>query len=255
MSIQVFFFIAAAMVAFMPTIWDMKVKGKKLNWWTRLTLAGKIYIIAFALFFGTGLYLTVKSHNESITKETISKSKNYQDSIKFELRHQETLERLGFLSSAYERANKSDSIFKVALKRGNYKYDSVKGIIVSPKINIQTVAKDGRGIQNNEANLGNQFLGDIQNLNVNEIRASKQQLDEIVYDTEVLMKKENLTCLIVELNMASNAKALYSQIFKAYKDAGMSPQESSAMTYPMPKKISFRKSEKNCLVVVVGLFD
>ncbi len=153
MSIEIFFFIAAAMVAFMPTVWDMKVKGKNLNWWKRLTLAGKIYIIAFVSFFGTGLYLTISSHNESVVKEIKSNERIKSDSI-----------LMSNLTSKVTKLFSSDSLYRSAVKKGGYKYDSIKGIIIKPQVNIQNVQNNGRAIQNNAPNFGNQIVGDI-NLN------------------------------------------------------------------------------------------
>jgi hypothetical protein len=101
---------------------------------------------------------------EELNREFALYEKSRQDSIKFELRHQQTQEGLMQLSSSYRDARKSDSLFRIALKRGNYKYDSINGVIISPKINIQNVQDNGKAIQNNAPNFGLQHLGDI-NLN------------------------------------------------------------------------------------------
>ena len=118
-----------------------------------MTIAGKIYIIAFVSFFGTGLYLTIKSHNESVVKEINSKGKIKSDSL-----------LMSNLTLKVTKLYSSDSLYRSAVKKSGYKYDSIKGIIIKPQVNIQSVQNNGRAIQNNAPNFGNQIVGDI-NLN------------------------------------------------------------------------------------------
>lgn len=201
MSIEIFFFSLAAIIAFMPTFWDMKVKGKNLNWWTRLTLAGKIYIIAFASFFGTGLYLTVKSHNESVIKELKSNERIKSDSL--------------LMSNLSVRVNKlylSDSNYRAAIKKGGYKYDSIKGTIISPQISIQNIKDNGRAIQNNAPNQGIQNLGDGDIY----LNAKKELTDNgkavIVNEINKLTTDWGVSCCILSMHHKGNGDIVFNQI-------------------------------------------
>jgi hypothetical protein len=211
MSIEVFFFIAAAMVAFMPTIWDIKVKGKNLNWWKRLTLAGKIYIIAFVFFFGTGLYLTIKSHSESVDKEITSKERIKSDSL-----------LMSNLTVKVTKLYISDSSYRAAIKNGGYKYDSIKGTIVNPRINIQNVQNGGRAIQNNAPNHGIQNLGDG-NIYVN---AKKELTEEgknlIISEINKFTKDWGVTCCIISMHHKGNGDLVFSQIKGILDDQNVS---------------------------------
>jgi hypothetical protein len=143
MSVEMFFFIVTAFVAFIPTIWSMKKNtSKKIIGWKNLTLAGKIYIAAFAVFFGTGLYLTIKSQIESREKEINSAKHIKSDSTS-----------MVNLTIKVTKLYSSDSTYKSAIKKGGFKYDSINGIIISPRINVQKIGKGGSGIQNNNSSI------------------------------------------------------------------------------------------------------
>jgi hypothetical protein len=80
----------------------------------------------------------------------------------------------------------SDGSYRGAIKKGGYKYDSIKGTIISPKINIQNVQNNGRAIQNNAPNVGNQHVGDI-NLNATRTFDDRSKIEIL----KILKGKEN----------------------------------------------------------------
>lgn len=187
MSIEVFFFIAAAMVAFMPTILDMKVKGKKLNWWKGLTIYGKIYIIAFASFFGTGLYLTIQSHNESLVKEITSKNRIKSDSIS-----------MSNLTVKVTKLYLSDSLYRSAINSSGFKYDSINGIILNSKVNV---GKDGSAVVNYASNQGLQAGRDI-NLTTSEKVWSDNDLRKLLTDMKKFADINNISKVIFALEIS-----------------------------------------------------
>jgi len=238
MSTEVFFFIAAAMVAFMPTIWDMKVKGKNLNWWNRLTSAGKIYIIAFGSFFGTGLYLTINSHNESLVKEITSKERIKSDSL-----------LMSNLRKDVTKLVKSDSLYESAIKKSGYKFDAINGVIVNR--NFQQVEKGSSAFQNNATNYGNQAGRDI-NLS-NEKKLNSEEIKELIESTKKIMSDSSLNCLEIFMEARSNGNKVYAQIMDAFTKAGFKPMGGVSHDSMIEEGIVYRIRNK-CLKITVGLF-
>ena len=238
MSIEVLFFIAAAMVAFMPTIWDMKGTDNNLNWWNRLTLAGKIYIIAFVSFFGTGLYLTINSHNESVVKEITSKERIKSDSI-----------LMSNLRRDVTKLVKSDSLYESAIEKGGFKFDSVNGVIINPQVNV---GKDGSAIVNYASNKGLQAARDI-NFN-SEKTLTRDDLDQITFEVKRIMADSSLKCLNVFYESRSNGSIIYNQLHSAFKSQGLSPMGGVSQMKFIEEGITYRIDKNRCLSVIVGYF-
>jgi hypothetical protein len=242
MSIETLFFIVAALVAFIPTIWPMKVEDKNFNWWKSLTLAGRVYIIAFAFFFGTGLYLTISSHNESVVKEIKSNEKIKSDSL-----------LMSNLNLKVAKLYSSDSLYRSAIKKGGYKYDSIKGIIIKPQVNIQNIQNNGRAIQNNAPNQGIQNLGDGDIY----LNAKKELTDKgknlVITEINRLTKDWGVSCCFLSMHSKGNGDIVFHQI-KDILDSQSVPYDITFSEYdgqPPPNGISY-SSKDGKLKILVG---
>lgn len=221
----------------MPTVLDMKVKRKKLNWWNSLTGYGKIYIIAFGLFFGTGLYLTIKTHSESVVKEVASNKRIKSDSL-----------LMSNLTVKVSKLYASDSLYKSAVKKGGFKYDSINGVIINPQVNI---GKDGSAIVNYTSNQGLQAGRDI-NLS-NERKLNNEEIKELIESTKKIMSDSSLNCLEISIESRSNGNRVYAQIMEAFTKAGFKPMGGVSYDSMIEEGIIYRIRNK-CLKITVGLF-
>jgi len=168
MSIETLFFIVTALVAFIPTIWPMKVEEKNLNWWKSLTLAGRAYIISFVFFFGTGLYLTISSHYESVIKEIKSKKRIESDSLS-----------MSNLTIKVNELYRSDSTYRS-------KYDSLNRIII--KTGESSIVNTGNLNNNSHQNTGDISVNELWKLSAND----KKKLKEL---TRKYKYAKVLTCI------------------------------------------------------------
>ncbi len=218
MSIEVIFFSIAAIIAIMPTFYDMKVRDKYLNWWRRLTLAGKIYIILFIGFFGTGLYLTVRSHNDSALRDKISRSRILSDSV-----------LMAGLTLKVNKLYTSDSSYRAALTNGGYQYDSLNGRIVSIKNNTQVVkGNNSSGFQNNAPNYGMQAARDI---NIGrEIELQETDLIEALNMANQLITQFKLSkTALLMVHQLSNGKKAAKQLAEFFESNGFTVMHGVSM--------------------------
>lgn len=233
MAFQIFLFIVAAITAFMPTIFDMKVRGKKLNWWRSLTVYGKIYIVVFLSFFCSGLYLTIKSHNESVAKEVLSINRIKSDSI--------------LMSNLTVKVNKlflSDSTQRV-------KNDSLSKVIRT--LNKQIIQSGGSGLQNNAPNYGIQAARDV-NIGT-DVELSQADLQKGLNMVNQLVTQHKLDKKVLfMMNQLSNGQKAAKQLSDFLKSNGFDIMFGMSLA-PMGSGMTITHDpQENIVVIAVGEF-
>lgn len=203
---EILLFILAAIIGFIPSFMDIKDDNKDLNWWRRLNWAGRIYVILFIPFLGTGVWLTLVGNSHAELRERIADKNHKTDSLS-----------IAILTQKVFSLSASDSAFKSALKNGGYTFDSVRGRIESN--NIQKVESGGRAIQNNAPNQGIQNLGDG-DIYVN----AKKELTEkgkqlVISEINKYTKELNVDCCVISMHSKGNGDLVFHQILKIFDDS------------------------------------